>query len=151
MYEFLTLLWLIFYRIKTSDFYDKHLPWRYFDEISLNFIFVQKSETLGIVLLEKWLCVFALLVLLRCAILNLTSNLSESGSITLRNFHYLFSITCTFVYKMLSFFPYFCHISKTVSTVAKILCILRSSSKISQKDAIKSGGQLVTVVVLISK
>jgi hypothetical protein len=50
--NFLTILtnYLVY---KTSDFHKNYLLLMYFDEVSSNFIFAQKSDTLKIILLKK--------------------------------------------------------------------------------------------------
>ena len=89
-----------FYSINTSDFDDKPLPMsmKYFDQISSNFVFAQKSKTLHIVF-WKMTSHFFHSVPSRCATLNMKSNLRESGSITSRKFHDLFVMYL--IYKML--------------------------------------------------
>ncbi len=123
---FFLLFLTIFDNKKVSDFNDKPLLRMYFDEISSNFMSVQKSATLHFRLLKKSLPIFHVWRPSRCANSILTSNLSESGSIVLRNIHPHNIITYTFFYKIWLVFPYFRYNSWTVSPISKILCILKS-------------------------
>ncbi len=72
---------------KMSNFDDKPLP-RCISMRSLQILCrFQKSATLHFALLKKWLPVFGVWRLFRCANSIMTSNLSDWGSIVLRNIH----------------------------------------------------------------